>query len=69
MLITVAHKPERLAMTSRSCAASAGTFTDPRLCAAIVDRLTFNRTVIETDADSFRLASAQLRAEEPAKAG
>jgi len=28
------------------------TFTDPRLCAAIVDRLTFNGTIIETGTDS-----------------
>lgn len=32
------------------------TFTDPRLCAAIVDRLTFNRAIIETGTDSYRLA-------------
>ena len=29
------------------------TFTDPRLCAAIVDRLTFNGTIIETGTDSY----------------
>lgn len=32
------------------------TFTDPRLCAAIVDQLTFNGTIIETGIDSYRLA-------------
>jgi len=32
------------------------TFTDPRLCAAIVDRLTFGGTIIETGIDSYRLA-------------
>ncbi|MCP9276989.1 IS21-like element helper ATPase IstB [Mycolicibacterium arenosum] len=32
------------------------TFTDPRLCAAIVDRLTFGGNIIETGTDSFRLA-------------
>ena len=32
------------------------TFSDPRLCAAIVDRLTFTRTIIETGTDSHRLA-------------
>jgi len=31
------------------------TFTDPRLCAPIVDRLTFNGTIIETATDSYRL--------------
>ena len=45
------------------------TFTDPRLCAAIVDRLTFNGTIIETGTDSYRLASTRARAEEAAKAG
>ncbi|PWI05918.1 AAA family ATPase [Streptomyces sp. NWU339] len=45
------------------------TFTDPRLCAVIVDRLTFNGTIIETGTDSYRLASTRARAEEPAKAG
>lgn len=31
------------------------TFTDPRLCAAIVDRLTFNGHIIETGTTSYRL--------------
>jgi DNA replication protein DnaC len=35
------------------------TFTDPRLCAAIVDRLTFHGTIIETGTDSYRLAHTQ----------
>jgi DNA replication protein DnaC len=35
------------------------TFTDPRLCAAIVDRLTFNGTIIETGTNSYRLAHAR----------
>ncbi|GFG54774.1 hypothetical protein MAGR_62150 [Mycolicibacterium agri] len=35
------------------------TFTDPRLCAAIVDRLTFGGTIIETGTDSYRLAHPQ----------
>ena len=32
------------------------TFTDPRLCAAFVDRLTFGGNIIETGTDSCRLA-------------
>jgi DNA replication protein DnaC len=36
------------------------TFTEPRLCAAIVDRLTFNATIIETGTESYRLAHARL---------
>ena len=35
------------------------TFTDPRLCAAIVDRLTYHGTIIETDTHSYRLAHAR----------
>jgi len=35
------------------------TFTDPRLCAAIVDRLTFNGHIIETGTHSYRLAHAR----------
>lgn len=35
------------------------TFTDPRLCAAIVDRVTFNAHIFATGTDSFRLAQTQ----------
>lgn len=38
------------------------TFTDLRLCAAIVDRLTFNGTVIETGTHSYRLAHTRNQA-------
>lgn len=40
------------------------TFTDPRLCAAIVDRLTFGGNIIETGTDSYRLAHTKARAEQ-----
>jgi DNA replication protein DnaC len=43
------------------------TFTDPRLCAAIVDRLTFGGNIIETGTDSYRLA--QTRAQQAAARG
>lgn len=36
-------------------------FTDPRLCAAIVDRLTFAGQIIETGTVSCRLAYARNR--------
>lgn len=39
------------------------TFTDPRLCAAIVDRLTFNGAIIQTGTESYRLAHAKAQAE------
>ncbi|MFC9083248.1 IS21-like element helper ATPase IstB [Streptomyces sp. NPDC057062] len=35
------------------------TFTDPRLCAAIVDRVTFNAHIVETGTDSFRFKKTQ----------
>lgn len=35
------------------------TFTDPRLCAAIVDRLTFAGNILETGTNSYRLAHAR----------
>jgi DNA replication protein DnaC len=37
------------------------TFTDPRLCAAIVDRLTFGGNIIETGTDSYRLAQTRAQ--------
>jgi len=37
------------------------TFTNPRLCAAIVDRLTFGGNIIEAGTPSFRLAHAKAQ--------
>jgi len=37
------------------------TFTDPRLCAAIVDRLTFAGQIIETGTTSYRLAQSRKK--------
>src|ERR687891_2757169 len=37
------------------------TFTYPRLCAAIVDRLTFGGNIIETGTDSYRLAHTRTQ--------
>ena len=37
------------------------TFTDPRLCAAIVDRLAFAGNIIETGTVSYRLAHARAQ--------
>lgn len=42
----------------------ANTFTDPRLCSAIIDRLTFKAHIIETGTDSYRLRTGR-----PAKTG
>lgn len=33
----------------------------PRLCAAIVERLTFNGTIIETGTESYRLAQTKAK--------
>ena len=43
------------------------TFTDPRLCAAIVDRLTFGGNIIETGTDSYRLRTTQARHHAPSR--
>ena len=45
------------------------TFTDPRLCAAIVDRLTFNGAIIETGTDSYRLAHTKNQQHHVVEAG
>ncbi|HKD89287.1 MAG TPA: ATP-binding protein, partial [Streptosporangiaceae bacterium] len=37
------------------------TVTDPRLCAAIVDRLTFAGQIIETGTTSYRLAQSRKK--------
>jgi DNA replication protein DnaC len=37
-------------------------FTDPRLCTAIVDRLTFGGHILETGTDSYRLARTKQAA-------
>lgn len=41
------------------------TFTDPRLCAAIVDRLTVDGHIIETGTTSYRLAHTRSRQARP----
>jgi DNA replication protein DnaC len=44
-------------------------FADPRLCAAIVDRLTYDAHIISTGTGSYRLRSATTRHQHAAKAG
>ena len=52
---------------SIACASNApfsewgATFTDPRLAAAVVDRLTFNAHIIQTGTTSYRLATRRPR--------
>jgi DNA replication protein DnaC len=43
------------------------TFTDPRLCAAIVDRLTFGGNIIQTGTESYRLARTRTTIVEQAQ--
>ena len=53
---------------SIACASNApfsewgATFTDPRLAAAVVDRLTFNAHIIQTGTDSYRLQDNKAHA-------
>jgi DNA replication protein DnaC len=37
------------------------TFTEPRLCSAVVDRLTYNAHIIETGSESYRLKTTTQR--------
>jgi DNA replication protein DnaC len=52
---------------SIACASNApfsewgNTFTDPRLAAAVVDRLTFNAHIIQTGTNSYRLTTSRNR--------
>ena len=56
-VLTERDEKNSVAIASNDSFAGWGkTFTDPRLCAAIVDRLTFNGAIIETGTDSYRLA-------------
>lgn len=54
---------------SIACASNApfsewgNTFTDPRLAAAVVDRLTFNAHIINTGTQSYRLTATRARQE------
>ena len=63
---------EREEKASIACASNAPfsdwdkTFTDPRLAAAIVDRLTFNAHIIQTGTDSYRLRSSRAARKETA---
>ena len=40
------------------------TFTDPRLAAAVVDRLTFRAHILETGTSSYRLRTSQGKRKE-----
>jgi DNA replication protein DnaC len=65
-VLTEREEKASVAIASNESFGWTRTFTDPRLCAAIVDRLTFGGNIIETGTDSYRLA--QTRAQHPAPA-
>src|SRR4051794_37602478 len=61
-VLTEREKKNSLAIASNdSLGGWTKTFTDPRLCAAIVDRLTFGGNIIETGTSSYRLAHARAQ--------
>ena len=61
-VLTEREEKNAIAIASnQSFSAWTDTFTDPRLCAAIVDRLTYNATIIETGTNSYRLAHTRAR--------
>ena len=56
----LAHLPGRRRILASGCRGEWGTvFPDPRLVAAIVDRVTFNASIIETGTRSYRLATSK----------
>ena len=62
---------EREEKASIACCSNASfsewgaTFTDPRLAAAVVDRLTFRAHIIETGAQSYRLRASRAAKPKP----
>lgn len=66
-VLTERDEKNSVAIASNDSFAGWGkTFTDPRLCAAIVDRLTFGGNLIQTGTESYRLAVTQARAAQEA---
>lgn len=61
-VLTEREETNSIAIASNQAFSSwTNTFTDPRLCAAIIDRLTFAGLIIETGSHSYRLAHAKTR--------
>ena len=59
-VLTERDEKNSVAIASNDSFAGWGkTFTDPRLCAAIVDRLTFGGNILETGTESYRLAHSR----------
>ena len=58
----VPASPTPYLATAPTCLLYVWGLTFPRLCAAIVDRLTFGGNIIETGTDFYRLAQTRARA-------
>ena len=64
---------EREEKSSVACASNAPfsewgqTFTDPRLAAAVVDRLTFKAHIVDTGTQSYRLRATRAAKPRPTK--
>jgi len=69
-IITAREERASIAAASNSPFSEWGrTFTDARLAAAVVDRLTFNATIIDTGSVSYRLRSRRSPRPTPTKDG
>ncbi|MDQ3306132.1 MAG: IS21-like element helper ATPase IstB [Actinomycetota bacterium] len=65
-VITEREERASIALASNASFSEWGqTFGDPRLAAAVVDRLTFRAHIVETGSDSYRLRSARARKGSP----
>ncbi|MER7506712.1 ATP-binding protein [Nonomuraea pusilla] len=61
-VLTEREETNRVAIASNeSFSGWTKTFTEPRLCAAIVDRLTYGGNIVETGTESYRLAQTPGR--------
>ncbi|MGH9072312.1 MAG: ATP-binding protein, partial [Acidimicrobiales bacterium] len=61
-VITEREERASIALASNASFSEWGrTFTDPRLAAAVVDRLTFRAHIIETGTDSYRLRCSRAK--------
>lgn len=71
-LTILTERSEKNSLTIASTESFGGwtkTFTDPRLCAAVADRLALGGNIIETGTESYRLAgtrAAQAQAQDAA---
>ncbi len=61
-VLTVREEQNAVAIASNdSFSGWTRTFTEPRLCAATVERLTFGGNIIEAGTSSYRLTQARAR--------